>query len=122
VPPESGLRTIAPGRHGVDLIRVGDNLLVVWGSAGIHPRPNLGGNWQHDVYHACLNTPATEDAATIAPQILVSRPEAQEPPSVAINTRGTILMTSEDGNGGINQNAGLWDSFITRAAQISVHD
>ena len=99
-------------QHGIDLIRVGDKLLVVWGSAGNPPRPNLGGDWQHDVYHAWLNTPATEDATPIDPQILVSRPEAQEPPSVAINTRGTILMTSEDGNGGINQNAGLWDSSL----------
>jgi hypothetical protein len=99
-------------QHGIDLIRVGDKLLAVWGSAGNPPRPNLGGDWQHDVYHTWLNTPATEDAAPIDPRILVSRPEAQEPPSVAINTRGTILMTSEDGNGGINQNAGLWDSSL----------
>lgn len=45
-------------------------------------------------------------------QVLVSRPEAQEPPSVAINAKGTILMTGEDGNGGINQHAGLWSSSL----------
>jgi hypothetical protein len=48
----------------------------------------------------------------IEPKILVSQPEAQEPPSAAINTRGTILMTAEDGDGGINQHAGLWDSSL----------
>ena len=99
-------------QHGIDLIRVGDKLLLVWGSAGNPPRPNLGGDWQHDVYYAWLNTPDTKAAAPIDPQILVSQPEAQEPPSTAINARGTILMTCEDGNGGINQHAGLWDSSL----------
>src|SRR5476651_580190 len=99
-------------QHGVDLLRVGDKLLVVWGSPGNPPRSNLGGDWQHDVYYAWLNTSAAQTAATIEPRVLVSQPEAQEPPSVAINTRGTILMTSEDGNGGINQHAGLWDSAL----------
>ena len=99
-------------QHGIDLIRIGDKLLVVWGSPGNPPRPNLGGDWQHDVFYAWLNAPATENAAPIDPRILVSRPEAQEPPSAAINSRGIILMTSEDGNGGINQNAGLWDTSL----------
>ena len=98
-------------QHGIDVIRVGGRLLLVWGSAGNPPRPNLGGDWPHDVYYAWLN-PQIRDAAAIEPTILVSRPEAQEPPSVAINAKGTILMTSEDGNGGINQQAGLWDSSL----------
>jgi len=99
-------------QHGIDLLRVGDQLLLVWGSPGNPPKPNVGGDWQHDVYYAWLNTPAAQDAATLAPQVLVSRPEAQEPPSAAINSRGTILMTSEDGNGSINQHAGMWDSSL----------
>jgi hypothetical protein len=99
-------------QHGIDLIHVGDKLLLVWGSPGNPPRPNVGGDWQHDVYYAWLNPLATQDAATIEPRILVSQPEAQEPPSAAINSRGTILMTSEDGNGEINQHAGLWDSAL----------
>jgi hypothetical protein len=97
-------------QHGVDLIRVGERLLVVWGSAGNPPSANPGGDWQHDVYYAWLNA---RDAPTggrkVTPRILVARPEAQEPPSVAINSKGVILMTAEDGNGGINQHAGLWD-------------
>lgn len=99
-------------QHGVDLVRVGDRLLVVWGSAGHPPRANLGGDWPHDVYYAWLETPASAETPTIEPRILVSRPEAQEPPSTAINARGTILMTTEDGNGGINQHAGLWDAAL----------
>ena len=99
-------------QHGIDLIRVGDKVLVMWGSAGNPPQPNLGGDWQHDVFYAWLNTPSTQDAAPINPQILICRPEAQEPPSVAINSKGTILMTTEDGNGSINQNAGLWDTSL----------
>ena len=99
-------------QHGIDLIRVGDKLLVVWGSAGNPPRPNPGGDWPHDVYYAWLNTSTAADATLSEPRILVSRPEAQEPPSVAINSRGTLLMTTEDGNGGINQHAGLWDASL----------
>ena len=96
-------------QHGVNLVKVGGKLLLVWGSAGNPPRPNLGGDWPHDVYYAWLDA---KDPTAVSPQVLVSQPEAQEPPSVAINDRGTILMTSEDGNGGINQNAGLWDSSL----------
>jgi hypothetical protein len=113
----SGIAAEAPEdhrawQHGVDLIRVGEKLLLVWGSPGNPPRANPGGDWQHDVYYAWLD-PATASATTrIEPRVLVARPEAQEPPSVAINSRGTILMTSEDGEDGINQRAGLWDSRL----------
>jgi hypothetical protein len=96
-------------QHGVNLVKVGEKLLLVWGSAGNPPRPNLGGDWPHDIYYAWLDA---KDPTAVSPQVLVSLPEAQEPPSVAVNDRGTILVTSEDGNGGINQNAGLWDGSL----------
>lgn len=101
-------------QHGIDLLRVGDKLLVVWGSAGNPPRPNLGGDWPHDIYYAWLTLPLPpgQQIPVLEPQLLVSRPEAQEPPSTAINARGTVLVTSEDGQGGINQQAGLWDSAL----------
>lgn len=99
-------------QHGIDLLRVGDRLLVVWGSAGNPPRPNLGGDWTHDVYYAWLNPPLTQDFTPIEPQILVSRPEAQEPPSIALNSSGILLMSTEDGEGDINQYAGMWDSAL----------
>jgi len=95
-------------QHGINVLQVGDQRLVVWGSAGNPPRPNLGGNWTHDIYYAWLR----KDGSLSATKVLVSKPEAQEPPSVAINASGTLMMTSEDGNGGINQHAGLWDSSL----------
>jgi hypothetical protein len=95
-------------QHGIDLLRVEGKLLAVWGSAGDPPRPSPGGDWQHDIYYAWIGA----SAGAVEPRILVSLPEAQEPPSTAINAKGTILVTSEDGNGGINQNAGLWDSAM----------
>lgn len=91
-------------QHGIDLVRIGGKLLLVWGSAGHPPRPNLGGAWPHDVYYAWLG----KEGAAIEPRLLVARPEAQEPPSTAVNDRGTLLMTTEDGNGGISQRAGMW--------------
>jgi hypothetical protein len=103
-------------QHGIDLLRIGGRLLLVWGSTGNPPRRDPGPNWSHDIYHAWLDSPATQAAASgaelPAAGILVSLPEAQEPPSAAINRKGTILITSEDGNGGINQHAGLWDSAL----------
>jgi len=107
-------------QHGIDLVRVvdksgdksGNQWLVVWGSAGNPPHPNLGDDWPHDVYFAFLNAPAMQEVTLDEPQVLVARPEAQEPPSTAINSAGTILMTTEDGYGGISQRAGLWDSSL----------
>jgi hypothetical protein len=71
---------------------------------------NPGGDWQHDVYYAWIADPVS--SLEIEPRILVARPEAQEPPSTAINSRGTILMTTEDGDGEINQRAALWDAQL----------
>jgi hypothetical protein len=100
-------------QHGVNLVRVGDRLLVVWSSPGNPPHANPGGDWQHDVYYSWLSPPAAAgEMPAVIPQLLVSQPEAQEPASVAVDDKGTILMTCEDGNGGINQHAGLWNSDL----------
>jgi hypothetical protein len=99
-------------QHGIDLVRIDGRLLVVWGSPGNPPRANPGGDWQHDVYYAWLIKADSADAALTEPQLLVAAAEAQEPPSTAINSAGSILMTTEDGNGGINQHAGLWDESL----------
>jgi len=99
-------------QHGVDLVRVDGRLLVVWGSAGDPPRPNLRSDWPHDIYYSWIDAPAATDGAVIEARLLVSGPEAQEPPSTAVNARGTILVTAEDGNGGINQHAGMWDATL----------
>jgi hypothetical protein len=101
-------------QHGIELLRVEGRLLLIWGSAGNPPRPNLGGDWPHDIYYAWLadGDEARTGEVRINPQVLVSRPEAQEPPSAAINSRGRILVTAEDGEDDINQRAGLWDSRL----------
>jgi hypothetical protein len=108
-------------QHGVNLAWLGGKLLVVWASAGNPPQPNVGGDWPHDIYYAWLDLAAMrgvatrhaiEELAPVNPQTLVAVPEAQEPPSAAVNSKGTLLVTSEDGHGGINQNAGLWDSNL----------
>jgi hypothetical protein len=98
-------------QHGIDLLRVNGRLLLIWGSAGNPPRPNLGGAWPHDIYYAWLDAPRAGEIE-VHPQVLVSRPEAQEPPSAAINSRGAILVTAEDGEDDINQRAGLWDARL----------
>ena len=87
-------------------------MLLVWGSPGNPPLANPGGDWQHDIYTAWINPTLDAAALPLEPRRLVARPEAQEPPSAAINSRGAILVTSEDGSDGINQYAGLWDRSL----------
>jgi hypothetical protein len=98
-------------QHGIDFVHAGGKLLLIWGSAGNPPQANPGGAWPHDIYYAWISDPQAPEPK-IEPRVLVSRPEAQEPPSAAINASGTILVTSEDGENGINQYAGLWDSGL----------
>jgi hypothetical protein len=95
-------------QHGINLLKVDARYLLIWSSWDNPPRPRLSGNWEHDVYYSWL------DAAQprLAIRTLVSHPEAQEPASAAVNSRGTLLVTWEDGHGGINQNAGLWDRSL----------
>lgn len=104
----SGAEDHRAWQHGIDLVRVGARMLVIWGSPGNPPKPNPGGDWQHDIYYAWV----ADGSKDLDPRVLVSRPEAQEPPSAAINSNGMILVTSEDGHDSINQLAGLWDSAL----------
>ena len=106
-------------QHGVNLLRVDGRVLLIWGSAGNPPKPNLGGAWPHDIYYAWLDVAAVEAGRgagavdiPVSPQVLVARPEAQEPPSAAINSGGMILVTAEDGEDDINQRAGLWNAQL----------
>lgn len=98
-------------QHGIDLLRVDGKLLLIWGSAGNPPQPQLGGDWPHDIYFAWIESDVAAQVA-VHPQVLVARPEAQEPPSAAINSAGRILVTAEDGEDNINQRAGLWDAQL----------
>src|SRR5207244_3663961 len=77
-------------------------------------------HWQHDVYYSWLN-PARP---VLDVQTLAADDEAQEPASAAINSRGRILMSCEDGDGDINQRAGLWDAALNpiRAYPFTIRD
>ncbi|HLK60625.1 MAG TPA: hypothetical protein VKU00_28945 [Chthonomonadaceae bacterium] len=97
-------------QHGISCLKVGRQVLVVWSSWGNPPQPvpNPEANWEHDVYYARVDPQKPE----IVPHTLVSLPEAQEPASAAINSRGRILMSCEDGADGLDQRAGLWDAEL----------
>mgnify|MGYP005846428715 CR=1 FL=1 len=95
-------------QHGINLLPIDGRYLLIWSSWGNPPRPRLRGDWEHDIYYSWLD--AAQPRLDI--QTLVSRPEAQEPASAAVNRHGTLLVTWEDGDGRINQNAQLWDSAL----------
>lgn len=95
--------------HGIDLLKVDGNPLAIFASNG-YPPTSPGGNWNHDVYSASLNpeSPGDFDIET-----LYGGDEAQEPSSSAINSEGTIFVTSEDGAKGIHQYGALFNSDLT---------
>ncbi len=96
-------------QHGINLVELGGRHLLIWSSWGHPPQPaNVRGNWEHDIFYSWLD-PARPQ---LEPQVLLSRPEAQEPPSAAVNRAGRLLVTWEDGEDRINQNAGLWDASL----------
>ncbi len=99
--------------HGVNLLPVGKRLLLIFSANSHPPRPAIPSasrtGWEHDIFHSWID-PANPGLDL---QLLVEGDEAQEPASAAMNTQGRILVTSEDGQDGINQFAGLWDAALT---------
>ncbi|SEK07802.1 hypothetical protein [Paraburkholderia diazotrophica] len=68
---------------------------VFFSSSGLPPRgAGRDRNWTHDVYVARW-TP--RQATLDRPRIFISRPEAQEPVSVAQNDTGRVMVSFEDG-------------------------
>ncbi|MBR0778149.1 hypothetical protein JQ625_25235 [Bradyrhizobium diazoefficiens] len=68
---------------------------VFFSSSGLPPRgANRDGSWPHDVY---VGEWSSGDPHLARMRIFIRRPEAQEPVSVAQNTRGNIFVTFEDG-------------------------
>ncbi|MFL9911384.1 hypothetical protein [Paraburkholderia sp. RL17-337-BIB-A] len=68
---------------------------VFFSSSGLPPRgAGRDRNWTHDVYVARW-TP--RQAMLDKPRVFISRPEAQEPVSVAQNDGGRVMVTFEDG-------------------------
>ncbi|MGT0248385.1 hypothetical protein [Burkholderia pyrrocinia] len=82
--------------HGIGVADAGNGKRwVFFSSSGIVPRGAMrNGNWPHDVYVGEW-LPGKPHLLRIRP--FISRPEAQEPVSIAQNARGDIFVTFEDG-------------------------
>ncbi|MFP3504307.1 hypothetical protein [Burkholderia sp. SIMBA_062] len=82
--------------HGIGVADAGDGRRwVFFSSSGIAPRGALhNGNWPHDVY---VGEWLPGKPGLLRVRTFISRPEAQEPVSIAQNPRGDIFVTFEDG-------------------------
>jgi hypothetical protein len=82
--------------HGIGVADAGDGRRwVFFSSSGIAPRGALrNGNWPHDVY---VGEWLPGKPGLLRVHTFISRPEAQEPVSIAQNPRGDIFVTFEDG-------------------------
>lgn len=88
-------------QHGIDFVKKSDgSYILVWSSQGNPPvDPGKEGDWNHDIFYSNIDP----QKPSINPIALVSRKEAQEPASSAISSDGHIMITSEDGENGLNQ-------------------
>jgi hypothetical protein len=82
--------------HGIAYANAGgDRSWVFFSSSGLPPRgANPDGSWPHDVYVGEWSPPHRRLAKV---HIFISKPEAQEPVSVAQSTSGNIMVSFEDG-------------------------
>ncbi|HDR9198814.1 TPA: hypothetical protein QDB48_000076 [Burkholderia vietnamiensis] len=82
--------------HGIGVANAGGGRRwVFFSSSGIAPRGALrSGNWPHDVY---VGEWLPGKPRMLRVHTFISRPEAQEPVSIAQNPRGDIFVTFEDG-------------------------
>ncbi|WP_051138036.1 hypothetical protein [Burkholderia cepacia] len=82
--------------HGIGVADTGNGRRwVFFSSSGIVPRGALrNGNWPHDVY---VGEWLPGKPRLLRVHTFISRPEAQEPVSIAQNPRGDIFVTFEDG-------------------------
>ena len=82
--------------HGIGAITDAQGVTTVFfSSSGLPPRgAGRDRNWTHDVYIARW-TP--QQPKLDRPRVLISRPEAQEPVSVAQNDTGRVMVSFEDG-------------------------
>ncbi|KVO00609.1 hypothetical protein WJ70_00140 [Burkholderia ubonensis] len=82
--------------HGIGVADAGNGKRwIFFSSSGLPPRGALAnGNWPHDVY---VGEWSPGSARITHVRTFISRPEAQEPVSVAQNDRGDLFVTFEDG-------------------------
>lgn len=94
--PAPGVRDERSFMHGIGQADAGGGRTwVFFSSSGVPPRgANRDGNWPHDVYVGQW-APGEPHVSNL--RTFIKRPEAQEPVSVAQNSKGTIFITFEDG-------------------------
>ena len=82
--------------HGIGAVTDAQGVTTVFfSSSGLPPRgAGRDRNWTHDVYIARW-TP--QQPKLDRPRVFISRPEAQEPVSVAQNDTGRVMVSFEDG-------------------------
>jgi hypothetical protein len=82
--------------HGIGAVSDAQGVTTVFfSSSGLPPRgAGRDRNWTHDVYIARW-TP--QQPKLDRPRVFISRPEAQEPVSVAQNDTGRVMVSFEDG-------------------------
>ncbi|KVZ04070.1 hypothetical protein WL11_15040 [Burkholderia ubonensis] len=82
--------------HGIGVADAGNGKRwIFFSSSGLPPRGALAnGNWPHDIY---VGEWSPGSAHITHVRTFISRPEAQEPVSVAQNDRGDLFVTFEDG-------------------------
>jgi hypothetical protein len=83
--------------HGIGAARAGDDAWHLFYSAsGLPPAgADASGSWPHDIY---VSTWQPSSGTLADPQMFISRPEAQEPVSVAQNRSGAVMLSFEDGH------------------------
>lgn len=123
-PPGAVVAVPAPGlgderrfMHGIGWASAGgDKSWVFFSSSGLPPRgANRDGNWPHDVYVGSWS-PAQKRLANV--HIFISRPEAQEPVSIAQNMQGNIFVTFEDGWNAPNEVSQRYGVYRSNLAPI----
>jgi len=82
--------------HGIGTARAPDGgHYLFYSASGLPPRgADADGSWPHDVY---VSTWQPKTGVMSAPRPFISRPEAQEPVSVAQHANGAIMLSFEDG-------------------------
>ncbi len=82
-------------QHGIDLLKKSDGKYwLIWASSGNPPTgPDANGRWTQDIYYSLIDP----SNPVITPVTIISKDEAQEPASSAINNNGKIMITNEDG-------------------------
>ncbi|MCG5076160.1 hypothetical protein [Paraburkholderia tagetis] len=94
--PAPGLGDERRFMHGIGRASAGgDKSWVFFSSSGLPPRgATRDGSWPHDVYVGEWS-PAHRRVDNV--HVFISKPEAQEPVSIAQNTQGNIFVSFEDG-------------------------